>query len=196
MFFKEYDQIKDQIAQQARMVFSKLGYTKVSMDDIAKVAGKSRSTLYHYFKNKKEVFEYLAETELNSIIDFALVGVDQRLELEENLLKFHRRKFNKITQLISDAKPIINELRINKGLLTAYFNISHQKEMDALVLMLNWAQEKNEISPIAPKDKYLLAKIITNAIGSFEEEVYTREKEKNFDKQIQWLIKLLVKGLK
>ena len=39
--------------------FSKYGYNKSSMSEIAMEAGISKSLLLHYFKNKKEFYLYL-----------------------------------------------------------------------------------------------------------------------------------------
>ena len=63
------DLVKDHIINSSVAVFKKLGFDKVTMDNIAKAANKGRSTLYYYFKNKHEVFEQVAEMEYFSIIE-------------------------------------------------------------------------------------------------------------------------------
>ena len=63
------DLVKDHIINSSVAVFKKLGFDKVTMDNIAKAANKGRSTLYYYFKNKHEVFEQVAEMEYLSIIE-------------------------------------------------------------------------------------------------------------------------------
>jgi TetR/AcrR family fatty acid metabolism transcriptional regulator len=47
---------KLEIIAAARKVFSKYGYRKTAMVDIAKEVGLNQATLYHYFKNKEDVF--------------------------------------------------------------------------------------------------------------------------------------------
>jgi AcrR family transcriptional regulator len=47
---------RKEIIAAAREVFSKYGYRKTSMVDIAKEVDINQATLYHYFKNKEEIF--------------------------------------------------------------------------------------------------------------------------------------------
>jgi AcrR family transcriptional regulator len=46
---------KERITQAAFKTFTKKGYHKTTMDDIAKELGVSKGALYQYFKNKKEL---------------------------------------------------------------------------------------------------------------------------------------------
>ena len=46
---QEINPIKEEILESAKKVFAKYGYKKTSVNDIAKAAGKAKSSLYHYF---------------------------------------------------------------------------------------------------------------------------------------------------
>ena len=48
---------KQQIIEAAGVIFERYGFKKTTMDDIAYAAGKGKSSLYYYFKNKEQVFE-------------------------------------------------------------------------------------------------------------------------------------------
>ncbi|HAN18860.1 MAG: hypothetical protein A2X13_07825 [Bacteroidetes bacterium GWC2_33_15] len=49
--------IKYRIIAIASQVFSKFGFKKATMDDIAKASGMGKSSIYYYFKSKEEIFE-------------------------------------------------------------------------------------------------------------------------------------------
>lgn len=53
------DDRRTSIINAALGVFSKYGYKKSPMNEIAKEAGISKSLLFYYFKNKKELYLYL-----------------------------------------------------------------------------------------------------------------------------------------
>ncbi len=53
------DDRRTSIINAALGVFSKYGYKKSSMNEIAEEAGISKSLLFYYFKNKKELYLYL-----------------------------------------------------------------------------------------------------------------------------------------
>lgn len=56
------------ILEGAKQLFSKYGLKKTTMDEIAKAAGKGKSTLYYYFPSKNEIFEAVVEDEMKNLI--------------------------------------------------------------------------------------------------------------------------------
>ena len=59
--------IKNKIIKSAISTFSKYGYDKSRMDDIAKTAKLSKGTIYLYFKNKEELFNAISERNTNEL---------------------------------------------------------------------------------------------------------------------------------
>ncbi len=58
---------KEIVINTARELFTKYGYKKVSMDEIAQKAKVTKKTIYTYFKDKQELFSYFIFEELESI---------------------------------------------------------------------------------------------------------------------------------
>ena len=58
-FFSLPPQRRSGILEAAYEVFSKNGYDKAPMSEIAARGGISKSLLFHYFKNKRELYMYL-----------------------------------------------------------------------------------------------------------------------------------------
>lgn len=50
-------EIRQDIIKVARKVFSKKGYRKTTMDEIAKASKMGKSSLYYYYRSKDEIFE-------------------------------------------------------------------------------------------------------------------------------------------
>ena len=61
------ENIKNKIIEGAISTFSKYGYDKARMDDIAKTATLSKGTIYLYFKNKEELFNAISERNTNEL---------------------------------------------------------------------------------------------------------------------------------
>jgi AcrR family transcriptional regulator len=79
-------EVKEKIVDAALVTFSKYGYDKTRMDDIADAAKVSKGRLYLYFKNKEELFYAISERNIT--------------ELKEQLSTL----FTKKEDLISDAE--------------------------------------------------------------------------------------------
>jgi len=71
-----------QIIDGARQVFMAQGFDAASMNEIARVAGVSKGTLYVYFQNKEELFEAIVECECREQGEriFALDAEDHDVE--------------------------------------------------------------------------------------------------------------------
>jgi TetR/AcrR family transcriptional repressor of uid operon len=86
-------EVKEKIVQAAIITFSKYGYDKTRMDDIAQSAKLSKGTLYLYFKSKEELFYAISENSIK--------------ELKEQLSKL----FSKREDLVSDAEKFYDQYR-------------------------------------------------------------------------------------
>lgn len=89
-------EIKEKIVDAALVTFSKYGYDKTRMDDIAEAAKVSKGKLYLYFKNKEELFYAISERNVK--------------ELKEQLSTLFTKKEN----LISDTENFYKNFRSNK----------------------------------------------------------------------------------
>ena len=85
--------VKEKIVQAAITTFSKYGYDKTRMDDIAKSAKLGKGTLYLYFKSKEELFYAISENSIK--------------ELKEQLSKL----FSKKEDLVQDAEKFYDQYR-------------------------------------------------------------------------------------
>lgn len=65
-------EVKDQIIESATKYFSKYGFHKTTMDEIAKNIHKAKGALYYYFKNKEELFNEVLKKELGTLKDALL----------------------------------------------------------------------------------------------------------------------------
>lgn len=86
-------EVKEKIVQAAITTFSKYGYDKTRMDDIAKSANLGKGTLYLYFKSKEELFYAISENSIK--------------ELKEQLSKL----FSKKEDLVHDAEKFYDQYR-------------------------------------------------------------------------------------
>lgn len=58
---------EEQIIKAARELFTKYGFKKVSMDEIANKAGVTKKTVYTYFSSKEELLNYFIKEELKNM---------------------------------------------------------------------------------------------------------------------------------
>jgi len=59
------EHIKDHIISIATSIFSKFGFKKTTIDDIAQTLGKGKSSIYYYFRSKEEIYKEVINKEMN-----------------------------------------------------------------------------------------------------------------------------------
>ena len=66
----------DQVLEGARQVFMADGFESANVDDIARVAGVSKATLYSYFPDKALLFSEVARCECDRMAEEAMSEAD------------------------------------------------------------------------------------------------------------------------
>lgn len=60
---KNSDEIRDKIVEAAREVFSRYGFRKSTLDEVAERVNKGKSSIYYYFPSKEDLFKAVVEKE-------------------------------------------------------------------------------------------------------------------------------------
>ncbi|QCX33062.1 TetR/AcrR family transcriptional regulator [Caloramator sp. E03] len=60
---------KKLIFDAAIKAFSRKGFHKSTMDEIAEIAGVAKGTLYYHFKSKEDIFKFIIDEEIKLIVD-------------------------------------------------------------------------------------------------------------------------------
>lgn len=87
--------IKEKIVNAALMTFSKYGYDRTRMDDIAQAAKVSKGGLYLYFKNKEELFYAISErniADLKQQLSTLFTGKENLISGSGNIYENFRSK--------------------------------------------------------------------------------------------------------
>ncbi|MFF2020526.1 TetR/AcrR family transcriptional regulator [Streptomyces sp. NPDC058171] len=110
---------REAIMRGARTVFGRDGYTRTSVDAIAKEAGVSTRTIYNHFENgKAELFRIIVEEGAVQIHDAQLDVIDRWLrkitDLEADLIDFGRAWVEPLN-VFPDHFALVRQLRAEVG---------------------------------------------------------------------------------
>lgn len=126
---------RENILKIAQDIFSKYGYKKTTLDDIANAVRKGKSSLYYYFKSKEDLFQAvimkevdLLAKELDRVINRNTEPVDKlrdymltKINTFRNLANFYHALENDVTAItfINDVKLRYeqDEIRLIKRIL-------------------------------------------------------------------------------
>lgn len=92
-------EVKSKIVESALIAFSKYGYDRTRMDDIAEAAKVSKGTLYLYFRSKEELFYAISETNILRLREqLSTLMATRKEELVSNAEKFYENFHNETGQ--------------------------------------------------------------------------------------------------
>lgn len=183
--------IKTIIVQAASLYFSKYGFHKTTMDEIARHIHKAKGVLYYYFKNKEELFNEVLKHELNAVkIELSKITDENtdsltminnyfltRLKLMSKAVNYHEtlkadffEKYHFVKDVRDDfAKFEYEQIKkiFDKGLKEGYIEIKNpEKTVDAVLMLLNSIE-----IPLYLQNKYdeyegTIAEIVNMVINS------------------------------
>ncbi len=61
------EEIRNHIVGVARKIFTRNGFKKTTMEEIAEVSQKGKSSIYYYFASKEEIFRAVVENEAREL---------------------------------------------------------------------------------------------------------------------------------
>ena len=139
MSFMETDPVKQELLQSARSYFTKFGFSRVSTNEIAASAGRSKKTLYKHFGNKedllREVLSDIIEDVESEILDQLQGDHDFAKMAHEVLVRIAVHESSLTDVLIADLKEkspnLYQELSANRdetliALLKQVFSVGIQ----------------------------------------------------------------------
>jgi len=170
--------VKNEITNCAQGLFKQFGLKKTTMDEIAAACGKAKSTLYHYFKSKEEVFDAVLDKELKNIRRTVNEFVDQQTTLQEKLhayfITFHQETLDKMNLFRILKQELKSELANGSR-----FNSIIDFETNFVAGLLNEGFEKGEFTEIEKEDIPWFAEVmVVSFLGIVR---YSVEKEGEFD---------------
>jgi AcrR family transcriptional regulator len=101
---------RETILQIAQDIFSKYGYKKTTLDDIANAVRKGKSSLYYYFNSKEDLFQAVIVKEVEVLKQALEKVVFRSLDPEEKLREYILTKLKTFRELSNLYNALENDV--------------------------------------------------------------------------------------
>lgn len=91
---------RDKLIDIARQLFAHKGIENTTMNDIAIAAEKGRRTIYTYFKNKRDIYNAVVETESDKVLSKLNEIAKLQIPADEKLMEFIFQRFDAMKDLV------------------------------------------------------------------------------------------------
>ncbi len=184
--------VKELIIEVARDVFSRYGYKKTTMDDIAMGSRKGKSSIYYYFKSKEEIYEAVVDTESNLLFDNILSQTRKPVAAHEKFRLYVFTRLNKIRELNNFYDVMKNDSIHQLDFIVDLRHKYHVREISILQNILIEGVKSREFSI---QDPELAAIALVTAIKGLETPLLIKGEKRNLEKRIDYVVRILFYGI-
>ncbi len=135
--------------KQAQDLFQRYGYKKTTMDDIAESCGVAKSTLYHYFSGKDDVFMQVVELEMTDLRKLVQAKVSQGKTVQQKIRNYFQVFHQEVLEKRNLYRILSSELRDGKFLYQQFYTLMSYEKIYVAGL-LRKAYDNGELQ--APND--------------------------------------------
>ena len=200
-----FDMKKDRrkmILDAANTCFVKYGYKKTTLEDISKIVGIRKASLYYYFKSKAEIYITLVTNEYRNLITKLNEEIEADMTCEEKILVYFAKRMDWLfeqssilTQITQEELNLFNELGtdIVSGILVQERSIFTNIITDCIKKK---HIKKIDVGKITNYIFILVDGIYSHYRSPSSIEVVTEEENKMVKSEISTALKLFIHGIK
>ncbi|WP_246222885.1 TetR/AcrR family transcriptional regulator [Draconibacterium halophilum] len=164
---------KQQIIVAAGIIFERYGFKKTTMDDIAYAAGKGKSSLYYYFKNKEEVFEAVVAHEAEQLVAEINTAINASHTSVDKLRSYVNVRMKRFVERGNLATALNDNFLATFSFIEKIRNNYSDFEIDMIAGIINEGIDRKEFKPV---DANFTGEAILTCMIGFEIPLLTQSK--------------------
>jgi AcrR family transcriptional regulator len=186
------EEVRTKIVSVAAKIFTRYGFKKTTMEEIAMASRKGKSSIYYYFSSKEDIFRAVVEQEaeeLKSDLVKEISVIDDPIEQLRAYILFRMHKMKTLTNFYAALKSdYLNHLEFIEKIRKNY----DQNEVKIVTEILQKGITHNKF---VIEDPSLSAVAIVTAMKGLEIPLFINKDHGNIEDRLDNLIKFLFYGL-
>ncbi|MQY80406.1 MAG: TetR family transcriptional regulator [Bacteroidetes bacterium] len=186
------DDTKERIINVAAKIFSKFGFQKTTVDEIARAAHKAKGSVYYYFKSKEELFQGVVEKEFHTLRNELIKAISNGINAKEKLMNYIIVRMKTIGDLANFYQALksdyINYLDFIEKIREKYDN--EEVMLIKTILIEGVNNDEFEID-----DVEFTAPAILTALKGLERPFFLNNKYNKLENRLGELVKILIRGI-
>jgi AcrR family transcriptional regulator len=166
------------------------------MEDIAHAAGKGKSTLYYYFKNKEEIFDEGGKREIDEMLAQAVAEMEKVNTAVDKLEVYIRSGFQFMKKKIGFYSVMMNEISDDNKIIKGVLEYIAKNESRILRTILEFGAKRKEFKFSGEDEIRKTIHVLMLAIRGVELELMQAKHPNQLDSYMDVLTKILLNGLK
>lgn len=156
---------KQEILKAASECFARFGYEKTTLDDIGKMVGLNKASLYYYYKNKETIFAEVISREVEDYIQELYTKIQEIPGCRNKILTYLREKFRYMQKLMNLHSLSMEAFRSVQPMFAQLFEQICEKEVNFINDILLGCIECGEMKAV---DSKRIAKTILTVVDAIK----------------------------
>ncbi|HRX32499.1 MAG TPA: TetR/AcrR family transcriptional regulator [Tenuifilaceae bacterium] len=190
---ESHDEMREAIVKVATQIFSRFGFKKTSMDDIAKGLRMGKSSIYYYFRGKEEIFRAVVDQEAEILKEKVEIILSSADDTVSKLRSYVKLRMDLVKHLANYTEILKNDDLMNMEITEKFRKKYDEEEISIIRQILEEGVQKGTFK-IKDIDMSELA-IITAMKGLEAPLVATNIGDEKLNRVIDDILDILFYGI-
>jgi AcrR family transcriptional regulator len=176
----------------AGQIFSRFGFRKTTMDEVARALKMGKSSIYYYFESKEEIFKAVVLYEANILrneLTTAIKSVDSPIAKMEKYVFVRMKSFEKL----SNYYNAIFDKNLDHYEFIERIREKYDREETAILRLLLYDGVRKKVFNVENSDYTALA--IQTTLKGLEVPLFWKKREVDIDHRLKAILRVLFYGI-
>ena len=186
------EEYRKKIIVTSGQIFSRYGFRKTTMDEIARALKMGKSSVYYYFQSKEQIFEAVVLFEANILrneLTRAIKSVDSPVDKMRNYVFVRMKAFEKLSNYYN---AIFDKNLDHFDFIEAIREKYDREELAILRLILYHGVRKKVFSV---KNSEYTALAVQTTLKGLEVPLFWKKRELNLEERLTAILDVLFNGI-
>ena len=186
------EEFRKKIIATAGQIFSRFGFKKTTMEEIAQALKIGKSSIYYYFKSKEEIFEAVVLNEANILrneLTTAIKSVDSPVGKMEKYVFVRMKAFEKL----SNYYNAIFDKNLDHYEFIEKIREKYDREEIAILRLIIYDGVRKKVFKVQNSEYTALA--IQTTLKGLEVPLFWKKREVNIDSRLRAILDVLFYGI-
>ena len=189
-----FENTKNVIVNVASKLFSRFGFHKTSMDEIAKIARKAKGSLYYHFSSKEELFREVVSKEISNLkTQLSNIVHDNNLTASNKIINYLNKRMGILNEATNYHETIKADFYEHFDFIDDLRSDLEKWEKSQLKLVLIQGIDDGEFAKNENID--VLLDVFIMFFKGLETPFFLQNKYRKYSPHFENLMQILVKGL-
>jgi AcrR family transcriptional regulator len=186
------EDFRQKVIISAGQIFSRYGFKKTTMDEIAKALKMGKSSIYYYFQSKEEIFEAVLLYEANILrneLTTTIKSVESPVEKMRNYVFVRMKAFEKL----SNYYNAIFDKNLDHFDFVESIRAKYDREELAILRLILYHGARKKVFNVINSEYTALA--VQTTLKGLEVPLFWKKKEDNIELRLNAVLDVLFNGI-